>query len=195
MFTTASKDNTQNNMTKSLLKTIHDQQLTNGLSNNKNKEAIISLLGGVDELLSNLFQSNFNFNDKQLQSLHHIITHPNNDYQTNMINKIDNSIEDKGYKRKLKFTFNDNDILLYKIFAQQTATTIINILNSKIIKILLVLMVFTGNILVTLSVSQHVFYTYQGFITLIFSIYLFGWILYCNKLAMNMLFKEFEFWF
>eukprot|EP01084_Bolivina_argentea_P299736 516696_1 len=191
MFTTDSKDDTQNHITKCLLKTIHDKQLMRGLSNNKQKEAIISTLGGIDEILSNLLESNVNFNDKQLQSLHHIITHTNNNYKTtNIINKTHNNIEDKGYKTQLKFTFNDNDILLYKIFTKQTAINIINILNNKITKIVLAMIVFVAVVLAISSVSEDVWYIYWSFMHLIFSIYFFGWILYCNKLVMNMLFKE-----
>eukprot|EP01084_Bolivina_argentea_P301745 520644_1 len=108
-------------ITKCLLKTIHDRQLTNGPSNNKQTEEIILTLGGIDEILSKLLKSNVHFTDKQLKSLHHIITHPDNDYKTNVINTIHKNIEDKGYKRQLKYTFNDNDILLYKIFTKQTA--------------------------------------------------------------------------
>eukprot|EP01084_Bolivina_argentea_P308151 532755_1 len=194
MFTEESKHNTQHKISKSLLKTIHDRQLMNGVSNNKQKEEIISTLGGIDQILSRLLKSNVNFNDKQLQSLHHIITHTNNNYKTtNIINKTHNNIEDKGYKRKLEFTFNDNDILLYKIFTEQTAINIINILNNKITKILLAMIVFAS--LFVAIAGEDVMYTYASFMCLMLSIYCFGWILYCNKLVMNMLFKEFEFWF
>eukprot|EP01084_Bolivina_argentea_P274034 466947_1 len=195
MCTIDSKDYTEGRITKCSLNTIHSQHLMTGLSNNKQKEAILSTLGGIDETLSTLLESNVYFSDKQLQSLHYIITHPNKVVkdQTTIINKTDNNIEDKGYYRKLKFIFNDNDILLYKIFTKQTAVIIINILNNKITKIGLALIILAWFASLIFAPDRFLF-IYLSFMYLVFSIYFFGWILYCNKSVMNMLLKEFEFW-
>eukprot|EP01084_Bolivina_argentea_P260246 439435_1 len=123
-----SKQNIQNYITKFQLKSIHDRLLISGHSNDIQKDEIISVLGGIDKILSNSLQSNIPFSQKQLQSLHHIIAQP----QLTTINKTSKNIEDKAHEKQLKFTFNDDDILLYKMFTKQTATNIINILNSKI---------------------------------------------------------------
>eukprot|EP01084_Bolivina_argentea_P301744 520643_1 len=181
-------------ITKRMLKTIVDRQRMNGLSNNRQREAIISTLGGIDDILYNLLESNVNFSDSQLKSLYHIITHPFKQYQPAAINKTQKNIEDKGYKRNIKFTFNDDDILLYHIFRKKTATNIINILNSKIIKGVLVIMYLLTIPLAILSVSQYVLDIYLSSVFLMTTIYGFGWILYCNKAVMSMLFSEFEFW-
>eukprot|EP01083_Nonionella_stella_P135505 412210_1 len=129
-------------ITKSLLKSLHHKQLMRNESNNMNKEAILSTLGGIDKLLSTVLESNAILTQNQLDSLH-IIIHNTQPKQTNTISKSSTNIEDKGYTQKLKFTFNDNDILLNSIFKQRTATNIIHGLNHKITKSILMI-VFLG---------------------------------------------------
>ncbi len=48
---------TQDRITKSMLKSLHDKQLMNGESNKLYKEEIISTLGGIDKIMSHLLQS------------------------------------------------------------------------------------------------------------------------------------------
>eukprot|EP01084_Bolivina_argentea_P283920 486404_1 len=114
--------NTEEHITKSTLKTIHDRQLMNGQSNNLQKEAIISTLGGIDQILSDLVESNAHFNHKQLQSLHNIITGSYNNTQTNTINinTTTKNIEDKGYERRLEQAHNKLENVLSAVKFYQT---------------------------------------------------------------------------
>eukprot|EP01083_Nonionella_stella_P211291 764117_1 len=111
------KDSTEQPITKSVLNKIHQHQLVNNApSNNVQKEAIIVALGGIDQIVSNLLESNAILNDKSLFSLYNIITNTHYYTQATTIIKTNSAnIEDKGYKKTLTFRFNDKDILLYNI--------------------------------------------------------------------------------
>eukprot|EP01084_Bolivina_argentea_P258029 434839_1 len=145
------KESTEQSTTKSWLNTIYQHQLVNnGPSNNAQKEEIIVALGGIDQIVSNLLESNTILNEKSLFSIHNIIANAHNYTQTNTINKTNSAnIEDKGYKKTLTFRFNDKDILLYNIcmFNKKIATNIINLLHNKITKIVLTMIFFHNGIL------------------------------------------------
>merc|ERR1712228_1073699 len=67
------------NPTKMTLKNLHDSHLSiYGSSTKQQQHAIIDELGGADQILTALLESNAFFDDKTLKSLHHIINNSQN---------------------------------------------------------------------------------------------------------------------
>eukprot|EP01084_Bolivina_argentea_P169661 294096_1 len=129
-------------ITKSMLDKIHRGQLKDGHSNNAQKDEIINSLGGIDEILSNLLGSNANINQKQLQSLHHILCIPHHQQQTTSIKRTSTNIEDRVHGQRITFEFSNDDILLFSLCSEKTATNITKIINDKFTKIALSVILF-----------------------------------------------------
>eukprot|EP01083_Nonionella_stella_P299338 1016269_1 len=186
-------------VSKKLLMNIHRRQLMNGRKNNVHQDAIVDALGGIDVILQHFFTSNVVLDEQQLGSLHRIIadTRHKSDktLQTSTINAVSQPQEDK---LTLSYTFKDEDSFLFTIFGQENGAKILHILNGKIIKCILLLLfgfVCVGpNLLWMFSVAD-IFFAYYTVFFSFYSVYIIMWILYANKEAMKLLFRQFVFWF
>eukprot|EP01083_Nonionella_stella_P176956 620600_1 len=181
-----------NPISKELLASIHRRQLMNGERNNVHHEAIIDVLGGIDDILQHLLTSNVILDQQQLDSLHHIII------TNTTINAMLPPPEDKTHilMPTLTCTFKDEDSFLFLIFGQENATKILHILNGKIIKCILLLLFgffcVGPNLLWMFSVAD-IFFAYYTVFFSFYSVYIIMWILYANKEAMKLLFRQFVF--
>eukprot|EP01083_Nonionella_stella_P160709 525597_1 len=183
-------------ISKELLASTHRRQLMNGETNNVHHEAIIDVLGGIDDILQHLLTSNVILDQQQLDSLHHIII------TNTTINAMLPPPEDKTHilMPTLTCTFKDEDSFLFLIFGQENATKILHILNGKIIKCILLLLFVLGTIATILLLvfdvlSVDVWTACCAVLFLFSSIYIIVWIVYANKEAMKLLFRQFVFWF
>eukprot|EP01083_Nonionella_stella_P273406 927419_1 len=97
----------------------------------------------------------------------------------------------------LAYTFKDEDSFLFYIFGQQKGAKILHILNGKIIKCILLLLFgffcVGPNLLWMFSVAD-IFFAYYTVFFSFYSVYIIMWILYANKEAMKLLFRQFVFW-
>eukprot|EP01083_Nonionella_stella_P160421 524456_1 len=196
--TMASVEHTE--ISKQVLENVHRRQLTNGESNSVHHEAIIEALGGIDEILQHLFASNVVLEQQQLDSLHHIITNASHkNQQTTTINAVSQQQEDNTYHHAFTYTFKDEDSFLFTIFGEENGAKILHILSGKII--ICVLSVLFGLFVIafflgTFSVvSWDVANAFLVVFYLFCSMYIIMWILYANKEAMKLLFRQFVFWF
>eukprot|EP01083_Nonionella_stella_P073121 197475_1 len=199
----ASSENTDLNtpISKELLASIHRRQLMNGKTNNVHQKAIVDALGGIDAILQHLFASNVVIDEQQLDSLHRIIantSHRNQQHST--INAVSQPQEDKTHVTMptLAYTFKDEDCFLFYIFGQQKGAKILHTLNGKIIKGILTLLFGLAAIVILLEllsiVDTSILRAYLTVFLLSYSIYIIMWILYANKEAMKLLFRQFVFW-
>eukprot|EP01083_Nonionella_stella_P160422 524458_1 len=185
-------------LSKELLANLHRRQLMNGKTNNAHQEAIVDALGGIDVILQHLFASNVVIDEQQLDSLHRIIantSHRNQQHST--INAVSQPPEDKRHVT-LTYTFKDEDCFLFYIFGQQKGAKILHTLNGKIIKGILTLLFGLAAIVILLEllsiVDTSILRAYLTVFLLSYSIYIIMWILYANKEAMKLLFRQFVFW-
>eukprot|EP01083_Nonionella_stella_P160416 524447_1 len=188
-------------LSKELLANLHRRQLMNGKTNNAHQEAIVDALGGIDVILQHLFASNVVIDEQQLDSLHRIIantSHRNQQHST--INAVSQPQEDKTHVTMptLAYTFKDEDCFLFYIFGQQKGAKILHTLNGKIIKGILTLLFGLAAIVILLEllsiVDTSILRAYLTVFLLSYSIYIIMWILYANKEAMKLLFRQFVFW-
>eukprot|EP01083_Nonionella_stella_P243025 847201_1 len=186
----------------------HLRKLMNGERNNAHQEAIIHALGGIDEILQHFFTSNVILDQLQLDSIHQIITDAphKTQQQITAINAMSQPQlqEDKAHTTmpSLTYTFKEEDSLLFAIFGQENGTKILHLLSGKIIKFKWIVLFWVGffilyGVLVVfsvLSIDDSVNYLWVIFL-LSLAIYIIGWILYANKVAMKLLLRQFVFWF
>eukprot|EP01083_Nonionella_stella_P062828 163341_1 len=187
-------------ISKERLENARRHQLMNGETNHVHQDAIIRALGGIDEILQHLFASNVVLEQQQLDSLHHIIadtSHTNQ--QITAANAAPHQPEDQTHTvMALTYTFKDEDSLLFAIFGQENGTKILHVLNDKILKCILLLLLgvfIILGVLILYGLSWDVYLAYWTVVGLFASIYTILWILYTNKEAMKLLLKQFEFWF
>eukprot|EP01083_Nonionella_stella_P072420 195317_1 len=190
-------------MSKELLANIHRSQLMNGQTNNVHKEAILLVLGGIDGILQHLLTSNAVLHEQQIDSLHLIIANtpaPHKNQQTTITNAVSQRQEDKTDIAipTLTYTFKDEDSLLFTIFGQENARKIVHVLSGKIVKCLLLLLfglLAIISVLAVLSVlSWDAFFAFISVFYSFYSVYIVMWILYANKDALKLLFRQFIFW-
>eukprot|EP01083_Nonionella_stella_P299333 1016261_1 len=188
-------------VSKKLLMNIHRRQLMNGRKNNVHQDAIVDALGGIDVILQHFFTSNVVLDEQQLGSLHRIIINtPHETPQTSTSNAVSQPQEDKAHITipAFTYTFKDEDSFLFTIFGQENGTKILHILNGTIFKCILLLLFGLGvpvTVLMFLSVlSVDVWFVFCTVFFIFCSIYIIGWILYANKEAMKLLFRQFVFW-
>eukprot|EP01083_Nonionella_stella_P273405 927418_1 len=187
-------------VSKELLANLHRRQLMNGKTNNAHQEAIVDALGGIDGILQHLFTSDVVLDEQQLDSLHRIITNTTHTNKQTTINTVSRPQEDKAQiMPTLTYTFKDEDSLLFTIFGEENGAKILHILGGKII--ICVLSVLFGLFVIafflgTFSVvSWDVANAFLVVFYLFCSMYIIMWILYANKEAMKLLFRQFVFWF
>eukprot|EP01083_Nonionella_stella_P299336 1016265_1 len=187
-------------VSKKLLMNIHRRQLMNGRKNNVHQDAIVDALGGIDVILQHFFTSDVVLDEQQLDSLHRIITNTTHTNKQTTINTVSRPQEDKAQiMPTLTYTFKDEDSLLFTIFGEENGAKILHILSGKII--ICVLSVLFGLFVIafflgTFSVvSWDVANAFLVVFYLFCSMYIIMWILYANKEAMKLLFRQFVFWF
>eukprot|EP01083_Nonionella_stella_P160418 524451_1 len=187
-------------ISKERLENARRHQLMNGETNHVHQDAIIRALGGIDEILQHLFAANVILDQQQLDSLHHIITNASHkNQQTTTINAVSQQQEDNTYHHAFTYTFKDEDSFLFTIFGEENGAKILHILSGKII--ICVLSVLFGLFVIafflgTFSVvSWDVANAFLVVFYLFCSMYIIMWILYANKEAMKLLFRQFVFWF
>eukprot|EP01084_Bolivina_argentea_P223468 378095_1 len=189
---------------KSQLQRIHYTQLQNGFNNEHQQQEVIKTLGGVDNILHTLLTSNAVIHQHQLQQLHCLITHPPTQYtQTKSIhirNSTSQMDQDENINQSLHYNFLDTDTFLYSWFKAQNAAFVVQFLSNNVIKVILVLLTVAIGILWVLTwiiglVSVVVYYWFAAIWNLSLSLYIIIWMLYTNKKAIRLLFKQFEIWF
>ena len=189
--------------TKASLQRLHEDHLSiYGSSTKEQKMAVGNVLGGVDEILSALLKSNALINDEKLETLHEIISNPQNSFDAqshkSKIKQNKLMIEDEGKQQILNF--DDSDMLLFTVFNQERAIRIKHTLYSSKTNILmgsifLLLLIVPGLLNLSGIVSLRIWYICWSCSCIPFYFYLFCWILTANKEAMKLICHEFEFWF
>eukprot|EP01084_Bolivina_argentea_P226400 382449_1 len=102
-------------ISKELLRNLHRRRLINGQTNSVHQEAIIDVLGGIDNILQHFLTSNAILDEQQLDFLHHIIANTShNKQQTTTINAVSQPQEDKAHITipAFTYTFKDEDSFL-----------------------------------------------------------------------------------
>ncbi len=141
----------EKDISQSILNNIHQHQLQNGKRNDNKQKEIIDIFGGIDDMLSIVLQSNCNLNQTQINKLHNVIINPHKQQQTKVINKPSQNVEDDEYDKTVAYTFYDKHIIMLKCFNKENVNTILRILNSKLIKAVLWLMIIISGILRALT--------------------------------------------
>eukprot|EP01084_Bolivina_argentea_P287787 493841_1 len=185
-------------ISQSKLYNIHENQLKNDKRNDNKQKEIINIFGGIDDMLSIVLQSNCNLNQIQINKLYNVIINPPKKQQTQIIHKPSQDAEDKGYNKKVTYTFYDEHIIMLKCFDKHNVNKILSVLNSQFIKAVLLLMMIIGGVLRLLTkygLSLNVRYIYDTVFWITVMFYIWLWMLYANKHAIKLLFKRFVFIF
>ncbi len=66
----------QKQISKTLLQRTHQHQIESGIKNDEFQQDIVEILGGIDEILTHLFESNIIFTQKQMNDIYQIISEP-----------------------------------------------------------------------------------------------------------------------
>ena len=191
-------------VTRLSLKKVHDQQISlQGSSSKEQQQSIIDALGGADQVLASLLVSNAIIEQNKLDAIHHIISNTQNICRssTHKITANKSKTEVKEHSKTITYTFCDDDMILFQIFNQKTATDIISMVNSNITKIILAMIWFLY-IMIGVSygdieqvVLSDILQAYWSFSNTLFGTYAFLWMLCANKEALKLITKEFVFWF
>ena len=104
--------------------------------------------------------------------------------------------EDSKNMQSVTFKFHDDDSLSYSIFDEVKSQSVMNILNSKITKGLLILISLLHVVAYIRYGIINLFTQIYGSLTsLLFSLYIMGLILIANKNALKLCPYEFTIWF
>lgn len=183
--------NSDSILTKDSLKQLHEEQLaSHGQTSNEQKDAIIDALGGIDELLQCIWESDITLNDAKLDALQNIIG-----------NKQMNEDQDRhAYAKTIQYKFNDDDMILYKLFNEERAIKLHSILKSHGIFIFVTMQfvmswIISEGMYYAKIISAHTRNTWWVMVFPFPILYLFGLITCANIAALKMLLREFVFWF
>lgn len=191
------------------LQQLHEKKLSiHGQSTNEQKDAIVDALGGIDKILQDfVWPSDAMIHDDVMDKVEQIIAnphmckHPHSATLTKTISRSVSLVEDMdNAHHPIKYEFNDEDMILYKLFNKKLSNKIRIIINSKITKILLA-SIFIVCLLIPLAlrstnvISEALCYQISSIFYWFSGLYLFLWFLFANVVALKMLSKEFIFWF
>eukprot|EP01084_Bolivina_argentea_P288661 495505_1 len=192
-----------NEITKSYLHNIHQQQLSNGLNNENNTLKIVHALGGVDNLLNTILVNDaIQLTQHELYGVHQIITDnsDNHPHETKKHKSINNSKIHKTYdmynqkenrfKVVWKFQKENNCIALW--FGQ--THSVFNVIHSNIAKVMLAIVVIIHMILYYSAIDTQIWCIYTIVSTPIFIIYGICFGLSVNKLIFQKITKTTDFW-
>eukprot|EP01083_Nonionella_stella_P073487 198764_1 len=183
-------------ITKQSLHNLHKQQTLNGNNNNDKALNIIEVLGGIDMILSDYLNDDAvkqRLGQNELNKLHQIITSQKGEQlipiPVHLMNTSNQNHSNSYYE------FHTNDTVLGLIFGDAKAQKISNIIRQKIVMIILVIGLFTCNLVFLLYGVNWTFAIYQIIIYLLWIPLLICWILSANVVGLKLLVRSFEFWF
>ena len=188
------------------LQQLHAKQLLiYGQSCKEQQDAIVNALGGIDTILQTfIWTSDAKIDDDTTANLKHIITNPHlckQSFPTKQTIARSNTIdEDHGDgPMSIKYEFNDDDMILFKLFNKRRANKIKSMISSKITIIILVFIFCVAAIPSAFYFANIISLRLMGPLTSIFfsffALYLFLCLLCANTVALKLLTKEFVFWF